>query len=417
MVSETPYHIIQMNDCLACFWGSVELRGWLDLLTASGILALWQQCTKLKPCRYARMINLDKLYDDLVGLCYESVLDRAAWPTLLGRLAEATGRQQGALLFWDQKHKAGQVSSFYQLEQRAVEDYNNYYCNIDPTRSFMQHRSVGLWYHDFQELGAERIRRDPYYQEYKAQYGMKSVSAIKIHKDSTSEAFLSLVTNRGTQGPNDQQEVLLNRLTPHLIRAAEITFRLGHLELEISRRDFLLDRHPTPLWLVDGDGSVVYSNQAAIKQLEQKKFELYERFGRLHSYHMDARLHHHIQKAFGKAGPKQASRLRLSNDGKDLLVVPVDADAPFNHYSHRPLVLIAYLSGQLQGDLLAGLFQLSPAEQRLADLLCQGHAPETCASILNVSINTVRSQLRALFRKTETERQAELVGLLTRTKF
>jgi DNA-binding CsgD family transcriptional regulator len=225
-----------------------------------------------------------------------------------------------------------------------------------------------------------------------------------------------LVTNRGTHGPNKQQELLLNRLTPHLIKATEISFRLGHLELEISKRDFMLDQHPTPLWLLDSDCHVVYANHAAVKQVSQSKFELYERFGRLHSNHMDARLHHHVQKAFGKNGPKQASRLRLSNYGKDLLVVPVDADAPLNQLSHRPLVLVAYLSGQLQIDLLASLFQLSPAEQRLADLLCQGHPPETCASILNVSINTVRSQLRALFRKTETERQAELVGLLTRIK-
>ncbi|AYN13504.1 helix-turn-helix transcriptional regulator [Pseudomonas putida] len=362
------------------------------------------------------MSNMDKLYDDLVGLCYESVLDAAAWTTLLSRLAEATGRQQGALLLWEQKHKAGEVSRFYQLEQRAVEDYNNYYCNIDPTRSFMQDRSVGLWYHDYQELGADRIRRDPYYQEYKAQYGMKSVSAIKIHKDSTSEAFLSLVTNRGNHGPNIQQELLLNRLTPHLIRASEISFRLGRLELEIKKRDFLLDRHPTPLWLLDGDSYVVYANHAAIRQVSQNKFELYERFGRLHAHHMDARLQHHIQKAFGKTGSKQASRLRLSPNGKDLLVAPVDTDTPLNQYSSRPLVLIAYLSGQLQGDLLAGIFQFSPAEQRLAELLCLGHTPETCASLLNVSINTVRTQLRALFRKTETERQPELVGLLTRMK-
>ena len=53
-------------------------------------------------------------------------------------------------------------------------------------------------------------------------------------------------------------------------------------------------------------------------------------------------------------------------------------------------------------------------QQRLANLLVQGLAPEACAERLNVSINTIRTQLRALFRKTETERQAELVTLLAR---
>ncbi|MDP3816251.1 MAG: helix-turn-helix transcriptional regulator [Pseudomonas sp.] len=42
--------------------------------------------------------------------------------------------------------------------------------------------------------------------------------------------------------------------------------------------------------------------------------------------------------------------------------------------------------------------------------------PENCAERLGVSLNTVRSQLRALFRKTDTERQAELVQLFARVQ-
>ncbi|MNN86624.1 Bacterial regulatory protein, luxR family [compost metagenome] len=64
--------------------------------------------------------------------------------------------------------------------------------------------------------------------------------------------------------------------------------------------------------------------------------------------------------------------------------------------------------------LLAELFQLSPAEQRLAELLAQQMPPEACANHLGVSINTVRTHLRALFRKTGTSRQTELLSLIGR---
>lgn len=64
--------------------------------------------------------------------------------------------------------------------------------------------------------------------------------------------------------------------------------------------------------------------------------------------------------------------------------------------------------------LSAELFQLSPAEHRLAELLAQGLTLEGCAVRLNVSINTVRTQLRALFRKTGTTRQVQLINLFTR---
>jgi len=59
-------------------------------------------------------------------------------------------------------------------------------------------------------------------------------------------------------------------------------------------------------------------------------------------------------------------------------------------------------------------FKLSKAEARVAALLADGLAPRMIADRLNVSIHTVRSQLQAIFNKTDTSRQAELTSLLLR---
>ncbi|MNE15394.1 hypothetical protein D3C80_1083030 [compost metagenome] len=67
--------------------------------------------------------------------------------------------------------------------------------------------------------------------------------------------------------------------------------------------------------------------------------------------------------------------------------------------------------------LLTDLFRFSPAEQKLALLLAQQLTPEACAERLGLSINTVRSQLRSLFRKTGTGRQAELLSLIGRLRY
>jgi DNA-binding CsgD family transcriptional regulator len=97
-----------------------------------------------------------------------------------------------------------------------------------------------------------------------------------------------------------------------------------------------------------------------------------------------------------------------------LLVTPVSEAAAMSTRHPGPLVLLALLENQPHSQLLAELFLLTPAERRLAELLAQGLTAEACALRLRVSINTVRSQLRALFRKTETERQAELINLFAR---
>ena len=50
----------------------------------------------------------------------------------------------------------------------------------------------------------------------------------------------------------------------------------------------------------------------------------------------------------------------------------------------------------------------------MATLLSDGLAPRMIADRLNVSIHTVRSQLQAIFNKTDTSRQAELTSLILR---
>ncbi len=67
---------------------------------------------------------------------------------------------------------------------------------------------------------------------------------------------------------------------------------------------------------------------------------------------------------------------------------------------------------ELSIDAICGLYGLTPAEGRLALGLTNGHKLDDLAEEWNVSMHTVRSQLRQIFRKTDTSRQSELVKLI-----
>ena len=62
---------------------------------------------------------------------------------------------------------------------------------------------------------------------------------------------------------------------------------------------------------------------------------------------------------------------------------------------------------------LMELFELSPAEARLTRALCQGDSLEAYALDQGVKLPTLRSQLRAVFAKTGTDRQASLLRLIS----
>jgi DNA-binding CsgD family transcriptional regulator len=63
---------------------------------------------------------------------------------------------------------------------------------------------------------------------------------------------------------------------------------------------------------------------------------------------------------------------------------------------------------------LQHIFGLTSAESRLAVQLARGAPLKTAANALEVAKETARTQLRAVFAKTETSRQTELIALIGR---
>lgn len=62
-------------------------------------------------------------------------------------------------------------------------------------------------------------------------------------------------------------------------------------------------------------------------------------------------------------------------------------------------------------ERLASLYRLTPAEAQLSALLMQGKSLHEAAVALRVKKDTVRKQLQAIFSKTHTSRQGDLIRL------
>ncbi|WP_165690794.1 helix-turn-helix transcriptional regulator [Consotaella salsifontis] len=100
--------------------------------------------------------------------------------------------------------------------------------------------------------------------------------------------------------------------------------------------------------------------------------------------------------------------------------LPLDRAAspttPFDRFGGDPLA-VAFIT-ELKGTsivprtVLESAFGLSPAEARVAVALAQGQTLGEIAKSSQLSRNTVRNQLAAVFEKTETRRQAELMRLI-----
>ena len=68
----------------------------------------------------------------------------------------------------------------------------------------------------------------------------------------------------------------------------------------------------------------------------------------------------------------------------------------------------------LPAERLRELFGLTAAEARLTLSLRRGETLQAACERYDVSPHTVRVQLTSIFRKTQTNRQSELMSLMTR---
>jgi DNA-binding CsgD family transcriptional regulator len=63
--------------------------------------------------------------------------------------------------------------------------------------------------------------------------------------------------------------------------------------------------------------------------------------------------------------------------------------------------------------LVQGLFDLTPAEARIAALIGSGLPPRSAAERLGITEETARTTLKHVFAKVGVSRQSELAALLT----
>jgi DNA-binding CsgD family transcriptional regulator len=66
----------------------------------------------------------------------------------------------------------------------------------------------------------------------------------------------------------------------------------------------------------------------------------------------------------------------------------------------------------VSAEVIQGLFDLTPAEARVAHGIAAGRTAEELARALGISVETVRKHIAAVLAKTGLPRQAALVGLL-----
>ena len=197
----------------------------------------------------------------------------------------------------------------------------------------------------------------------------------------------------------------------HIVGLAEKISRAG-----VENEVFTLDRAGCAAMLIDKFGRVTRVNSRA-EDLFCKDFGV--RNGRPWaaanaSLERLDRFMAEIELARSTAGPLPAPVIIARNNTPWLLIeaMPVTSASNDIFEGCRALLVVSDLSRASITDaaVLSLVFGLTSAEARLAAAICEGQDLNAASASFGVSRETLRSQLKTVFAKTGSRRQAELVA-------
>ncbi len=355
--------------------------------------------------------------DGLVDQIYEAAAIPEQWPSVLERLAHMANADAVTILSVD-KDGYGRYAATGAYKD-AYGDYvvnGRDYENIRFERSLQRFPSA--FSSDLELCTTDELDADPIYRDFVRPHGF-SWTAGTVVPTPTSDIIVFDFARKMGAAPFEREAMhRLDRFRPELARAALLSHRLGLRSAT---------NQATALQLV-GLPAAVLGRMGKVLAVNAMFEELAPRIGSaafggviFEDPETDALVSAAIAELRYEAGPVLRSiPVKATAEMPALVVhlVPVRRSAGdvFTRAEGLLIVTPVTMPEAPLTHILTGLFDLTPAEAKVARGIASGLNVESLAGTLNLSPATVRNQLNAVLSKTGTRRQAELTLLLSGTR-
>lgn len=348
-----------------------------------------------------------------IELCYDAITAPQLWTAALDNLAHSVGAHACQIL----PHEISQRPFGVVRSSRAWRIHERWQRNLDWVKGVYEPRGEPFVRQGYraviqsQLFTDDEIRHSRFHQEITRPVGCLHW-ACGIFQVEDRIWCLPFFRSNEPFNPDVLAPIaeIAGRMA-RIISLAEKFSRVG-AENEVAT----LDSAGCAAMLLDKDGRVTRANRR-VEDLFCNEFGI--RNGRLWTAASAslARLEcfmAEIEHAKSTAGPLPAPVVIVRRGTPWLMIeaMPVTSAANDIFEGCRAILLVSDLTRPSITDkaLLSLVFGLTSAEARLAAAICAGQDLNTAATIFGVSRQTVRSQLKTIFAKTGSRRQAELVA-------
>ncbi|MBO1907602.1 helix-turn-helix transcriptional regulator [Microvirga sp. 3-52] len=358
-------------------------------------------------------INIAQL-DSVVRRLGEVVVDPSLWPDVLHQASVAVGATGAALLQSDNRTPDIPRSPGVNELFRRYFESNWHVRDIRAVRGVPMLRWDKVVF-DQEFICAEEMGQDPFYNELLLPNGMKWFAGVGFRAGASLWAMS--IQRSAKEGPFEEADKrIFRRLSDHLTKTATLSKAVEMANLNGVTNALDLVRQPAVT--LGTAGAVISTNNAAEGVFDEWLRVTHQRL--------------RIKDDQSRSAMEAALRsIDVQEDGCPHIpvvvrrgarrpvvvrILSVNGAASYPFLGARKLLLFTDLevrSRPHQADL-ARIFGLTTAESRLAADIASGYSVDEVAERLGITRETARNQLKTVLSKTDTHRQGELVGLLSR---
>jgi DNA-binding CsgD family transcriptional regulator/PAS domain-containing protein len=358
--------------------------------------------------------TFSKVVDDL----YAGALDNATWNHAFLAMSDMV-RASGALLMaFNPSTGAVLRGESYRLDPSVLRDYERYWCHEDPRVGAGLFKPPGSPVTE-QTLEIAKWQRSAILNEFLIPSDVPHFMPAWLRKADTKFVTLSFQGTR-KRGPFEPEDLETYRLLlPHVNRALEIRDRLEQAKINSATVSATLETARFGVIVLDSSGRLLETNHIAqgiigcngngIQRKADGTLWCREPAGT------------QLSRWIVKGSPPTQSidgLLQVAREYKapiSILVMPLPRQLPsWINADPKWLLLIFDPEVRMEADapLIAKDLHISAREAELAARLLAGENLPAIARRFGVSHNTVRVQLKSIYKKTGIRSQAELVRRL-----
>ncbi|WP_288400951.1 helix-turn-helix transcriptional regulator [uncultured Acinetobacter sp.] len=350
------------------------------------------------------------------------------WIILLEQLNQHFNLQASQLLAVDLEVQALSFSVHHgvdfdehQLEQAALKQIR-LDIDDDPRLNKMLSAPMQGWMHCFQHFAEDEITQTQVYQQVLEPLNLRFCSAIQILYDHKVCIMLSFLTSpeRGALSCSELQPIYeLLPILKQKIQQYRHHFEYSTMTLLGSQ---LIQKMNQPIAIINLNGDILELNTEAKQLLENSKLIQIKqrRFAFNESSQQQFELNlielERLHKRHHDLSYAERSKIMMVDDRLFLTLDLLSPEKTHKIFGLRP-VLLATFSGlkhkpKYQREICTQLFMFTPVEHKICEQLLEGKTTKEIALSHDIQADTVKKHLQAIFKKTKTHRQSELIQLL-----